>query len=368
MKTRLNIILLLFAVLNCIKLFAQRECNTPEPTFPLKVDTALVRHNIETKQVLATLPYQLRIRVVVFANNDGTNRAAADSDIIRQMGNMTAQYKPHQICFNLEEIVQANSTDLNSHNASTEEAELFPYIKSNRVTLFLHRQLFDNIGGLNGTAYAIPNNYLSMSSNAIASDTNISTLGHEMGHCFGLYHTFATVNGIENILRTGACANCSTVGDLLCDTPADPYSNSYITDSVTDNNCNYTGLIQQACSGVLYFYQMDPTNSMAYGRRSCRNHFTNGQGSRARSFIASTDSLINALSSDNLTLLANATTVVGTQVLQARDYVTFNANLIYSGLANLKVLSDKITILPGTTLSPTTTTGLSQLIVNPHCQ
>lgn len=41
---------------------------------------------------------------------------------------------------------------------------------------------------------------------------------HELGHTFGLYHTFHDEFGLE--LANGS--NCATTGDLLCDTPADP--------------------------------------------------------------------------------------------------------------------------------------------------
>ncbi|MBK8556869.1 MAG: hypothetical protein IPL65_14325 [Lewinellaceae bacterium] len=44
------------------------------------------------------------------------------------------------------------------------------------------------------------------------------TLSHEMGHLFGLAHTFSG-NGTE--LVNGD--NCETEGDQICDTPADPY-------------------------------------------------------------------------------------------------------------------------------------------------
>jgi hypothetical protein len=44
------------------------------------------------------------------------------------------------------------------------------------------------------------------------------TFPHETGHFFGLHHTFETSFGAE--LVNGS--NCSTAGDLICDTPADP--------------------------------------------------------------------------------------------------------------------------------------------------
>lgn len=43
------------------------------------------------------------------------------------------------------------------------------------------------------------------------------TLAHEVGHYFGLYHTFETSMGVEFVNGS----NCATTGDILCDTPAD---------------------------------------------------------------------------------------------------------------------------------------------------
>ena len=55
---------------------------------------------------------------------------------------------------------------------------------------------------------------------------------HELGHNFNLVHTFGERSGngtlgsgttLELVTR-GAGANCTTEGDYLCDTPADPYN------------------------------------------------------------------------------------------------------------------------------------------------
>ncbi|MBK9254708.1 MAG: hypothetical protein IPM42_04410 [Saprospiraceae bacterium] len=43
-------------------------------------------------------------------------------------------------------------------------------------------------------------------------------LMHELGHTFGLLHTFDIQNGIER----ADGSNCESAGDLICDTPADP--------------------------------------------------------------------------------------------------------------------------------------------------
>ena len=51
-----------------------------------------------------------------------------------------------------------------------------------------------------------------------AGSVSSGVILHEMGHFFGLYHTFETSFGNE--LVNGS--NCATAGDLVCDTPADP--------------------------------------------------------------------------------------------------------------------------------------------------
>ncbi|MCI0586924.1 MAG: choice-of-anchor C family protein [Planctomycetes bacterium] len=57
-----------------------------------------------------------------------------------------------------------------------------------------------------------------------AAWTEGRALAHELGHYFGLYHTNETTLGVE---QQGSCQalapNCASAGDLVCDTPADPF-------------------------------------------------------------------------------------------------------------------------------------------------
>ena len=96
--------------------------------------------------------------------------------------------------------------------------------------------------------------------------TNGSTLAHEIGHYFSLLHTHSSSNGHE--LVNGA--NCSTAGDLLCDTPADPR----LSNLNVNQNCVYVGNEQDALGD---FYNPDPTNIMSYSRKHCRDFFSQEQ-------------------------------------------------------------------------------------------
>ena len=95
--------------------------------------------------------------------------------------------------------------------------------------------------------------------------TNGSTLAHEVGHFFGLFHTHETFFGRETVDGS----NCTTAGDRICDTPADP-------------NLAATGL--QGCTYVAGFvdsngdmYRPDPGNLMSYAPQGCRQRFSEGQ-------------------------------------------------------------------------------------------
>ncbi|MEZ4903155.1 MAG: M43 family zinc metalloprotease [Spirosomataceae bacterium] len=113
-----------------------------------------------------------------------------------------------------------------------------------------------------------------------ASYTNDArTLTHELGHYFNLLHTFqnssdATQTNREYVTRDAMQgANCTTKGDLLCDTPADPYGR----DSVSLLGCNYTGTARDP-KGQLYSPSL--SNIMSYYPIACGNTFTSGQYNR----------------------------------------------------------------------------------------
>lgn len=97
------------------------------------------------------------------------------------------------------------------------------------------------------------------------------TFPHEVGHYFDLFHTHETAMGVECVART----NCTTAGDLLCDTPADPNLIGRVNGS-----CAFTGGVDNPCNHDPP-YSPDPRNYMSYAPQRCTMDFTNGQDSRA---------------------------------------------------------------------------------------
>ncbi len=130
----------------------------------------------------------------------------------------------------------------------------------------------------------------------------VGTPTHEVGHAFGLRHTHegsqsggGPFNSCsrEPVSRDrrwafinecfGGSGNpmCTSTGDDLCDTPADP---NLDYDGRVDNQCKYADSIDRDLYGDSYFNppsgasQPDPRNLMSYAqKRSCRNLFSTGQ-------------------------------------------------------------------------------------------
>lgn len=97
-------------------------------------------------------------------------------------------------------------------------------------------------------------------------------MAHELGHFFGLIHTFGGSNwgAITTELVNGS--NCLTAGDLICDTPADPYPNTLVTTA-----CQYAGTAVDTNGDA---YLPDFQNLMSYSPLKCSQHFSIGQNDR----------------------------------------------------------------------------------------
>ncbi len=106
---------------------------------------------------------------------------------------------------------------------------------------------------------------------------------HELGHTFNLLHTHEPAYGYERVTR-GVGANCTTAGDLVCDTPADPYGRytGATFGCVTGCPATYTCLFTDDQNNL---YAPSPTNIMSY-YYPCTHDFTPGQYDRIQAGLA----------------------------------------------------------------------------------
>ena len=145
--------------------------------------------------------------------------------------------------------------------------------------------------GLGGYAY-YPDDAIYSTRSFILNENNIEDMGnrlvpHELGHNFNLIHTFGNNNGAQTtteLVVRGAGENCTTDGDLICDTPADPYGKSG-TALIFSNGCPQYDPNSTARDAGNAPYSPSITNIMSY-YFPCTHDFTPGQYDRIQAALA----------------------------------------------------------------------------------
>ncbi|MCK8492936.1 fibronectin type III domain-containing protein [Spirosoma sp. RP8] len=152
--------------------------------------------------------------------------------------------------------------------------------------------------GLGGYAYYPYDALFSTRSFIVASNSgSLEYLGnqlipHELGHNFSLIHTFGQNPGngtlgsgtTTELVTRGAGANCTTDGDLICDTPADPYNKAGAS-TIYVNGCPQYDPNSTARDANGAPYSPSITNIMSY-YYPCTHDFTAGQFDRMQAALA----------------------------------------------------------------------------------
>jgi len=242
------------------------------------------------------------MRIHIVTEDDGTGGVNM-GDVNAGIANLNNFYKQAGIEF----YIGAVNIIMNSGWYDFDETEQAALTMANSIydapNVYFVKEISVGIAG-KACGYAFfPANTTSsldiMMANECVINAPNGTFVHEFGHFFNLGHTHeGTENGnmdpmAENVARTGANANCSTNGDMLCDTQADPQG--------TNNAAcmfNNDGASPNDQFGMTY--TPDINNIMSYYDDECGGIFTPQQYARIINGLATRQSHTNY----NLTGLA----------------------------------------------------------------
>ncbi len=338
------------------------ECGTPTSTHDKLKDIAPGNF-----RVLAGTRV-LKMFIVVYADDDGSNIAIDEETLKTELAFSNSIYSMGDICFSIVEIEIRNTTALNNPGSSS--VSYSAQRVNDAFTVFIVRSIGGSSGnsGTFGWAPGIPASHMITRTGGFGTRR---TFIHEMGHAFGLDHTFKGTGDDEDNpgcheLVNGS--NGSSCGDFVVDTPADPYERC----GTTISGCTfpYTGTGCRDANNSAYSPQMN--NFMSYwANYNCnRTVFTNGQYIRMRSTIDNNVTLSSFLAPDNLTV-TNATISSGfvkqaSKILMNIGNINLAGNYSVNGSAQATYSSFEIVIKPGFTATPNSE-GVLQILAS-NCQ
>ncbi len=247
----------------------------------------------------------LQIAVHIIRDDNGGN-GLTNEDLDIAMDDLNIAFEPTNFRFHICSVNYIDNDlfaygnleqgfEVNPPTYQTLEYQMAkPYVTPDNIDVFFVPTLRNNLSGwasFPALLHYYDKDWIVVNSSMA---TNGSTLAHEMGHYFSLYHTHQgshDVIGWGDELVNGS--NCGdNVGDEVCDTPADPtglvndsqggkyqigyctiYQNCEFSTEHTDHNCNFTD-----ANGALY--KPDTRNVMSYNYAHCRTRFSQGQINR----------------------------------------------------------------------------------------
>lgn len=265
-------VLLLSMLCGAANALAQgRECGTV--LSPAQIEAELRRPPLEKSALIALppgQPYRIPLTIHICRRSDTTGGLPL-AQLDAAMLQLNSFYSTSGIqFFQYGEVIYIDNTSFFTipDNQAIRDMLRGQSVVANTVNVY-----FTNLDTLcgQGSFPADPVQGVLMNNDCAGTASNLSSFAHELGHYLDLYHTHESVFGVE--CPDGS--NCTTAGDRVCDTPADPD----LTNRVT--GCTYNGGVSPpAGCGNMVQYAPQVANMMSYALKNCRNMFTTGQINR----------------------------------------------------------------------------------------
>ena len=261
-------IIVVCAFLASINVSFSQECGTIAVDYPTNFDLSKSAQNGKISDGLIRVP----IKVHIINQSDGTGGISLNS-IVNGINQTNIWYADANMeFFLLDDVNFINNDDFFDLKRSQEGAIAVPNDVPKVINMYFSNRLSASGNNLCGYSSFPGGTDRIFMANGCTSSGN--TLAHELGHYFGLYHPHEVAFGAE--LVDGS--NCTTDGDKLCSTPADPN----LTGRVNSSNCSYTGDSKDA-NGDFYVPMIE--NIMSYSPDQCQDIFTLEQYEKMRGIL-----------------------------------------------------------------------------------
>lgn len=215
----------------CSLLKAQIRCGThitPEMETMMQEQAKLLsKAKISGSSTITYVP----MRINVIRQSDGST-TITEKDIVEGIARLNKCFSGTTLQFYMAGDFNYIDNSAYYDFSSSQESSLCPlYDLPNAVNVYIPHTVFSGGPEADGYGY-VPGSY-DASKRVVISYAGVKdakTWAHTMGHFYNLLDTFYNSDNIntterELVTRDKTLCNCTIKGDLLCDTPADPYNN-----------------------------------------------------------------------------------------------------------------------------------------------
>ncbi len=277
-------------------LLAQFACGSPSPSEAQKKELLeLFQKFTQQKNTRVINNYRVAVKAnVVSANNASSFLSESDVRVIINNANTYLQNINIQLYLYNDKVYQIKNDQYADFKIIDEVSLRQANDVSDAINIYFVKYItLQNLTILSGYA-ALPS--YSASTNRIFysyferteddfNNLKNKTFLHEIGHYFGLLHTFQDSNNPDiskrELVTRGAGSNCVTTGDQLCDTPADPFERLPL---IYAYNCDQkTPTDLQDANGETF---SPPINNIMSYQQRCGNIFTEQQYQKMQASFA----------------------------------------------------------------------------------